>query len=87
MSELLLILIGTVLVNNLVLTRFLGLCPFLGVSGKLETAIGMSARNLQFVPDVTRLPVWWGHPVGRIMFQFKNFAFNQTKFIRDQVFN
>lgn len=42
MSELLLILIGTVLVNNLVLTKFLGLCPFLGVSGKLETAIGMS---------------------------------------------
>ena len=42
MSDLLLILIGTVLVNNLVLTRFLGLCPFFGVSGKLETAIGMS---------------------------------------------
>ncbi len=42
MSELLLILVGTVLVNNLVLTRFLGLCPFLGVSGKLETAIGMA---------------------------------------------
>ena len=42
MTELALILIGTVLVNNFVLTKFLGLCPFLGVSGKLETAIGMS---------------------------------------------
>lgn len=42
MNEILLILIGTVLVNNLVLTRFLGLCPFLGTSAKLETAIGMS---------------------------------------------
>lgn len=42
MSEYLLLLIGTVLVNNFVLVQFLGLCPFMGVSGKLDTAIGMS---------------------------------------------
>ncbi|MDU0356171.1 electron transport complex subunit RsxA [Paraglaciecola aquimarina] len=42
MTEFLLLLIGTVLVNNFVLAQFLGLCPFMGVSGKLETAIGMS---------------------------------------------
>ena len=42
MTEYLLLLIGTVLVNNFVLVKFLGLCPFMGVSGKLETAIGMS---------------------------------------------
>ncbi|MCI0518178.1 MAG: electron transport complex subunit RsxA [Woeseiaceae bacterium] len=42
MSELFLILIGTVLVNNFVLVRFLGLCPFLGVSRNLEAAFGMS---------------------------------------------
>lgn len=42
MTEFLLLLIGTVLVNNFVLVQFLGLCPFMGVSGKLETAIGMS---------------------------------------------
>jgi H+/Na+-translocating ferredoxin:NAD+ oxidoreductase subunit A len=42
MSELLLILVGTVLVNNFVLVRFLGLCPFLGVSRNLEAAFGMS---------------------------------------------
>lgn len=41
MSEYLLILVGTVLVNNFVLTKFLGLCPFMGVSRKLETALGM----------------------------------------------
>lgn len=35
-------MVGTVLVNNFVLSQFLGLCPFMGVSGKLETAIGMS---------------------------------------------
>ncbi|WJG08274.1 electron transport complex subunit RsxA [Aliiglaciecola sp. LCG003] len=42
MSEFLVLLIGTVLVNNFVLVQFLGLCPFMGVSNKLETAIGMS---------------------------------------------
>jgi len=41
MTELLLILVGTVLVNNFVLMKFLGLCPFMGVSRKLETAVGM----------------------------------------------
>ena len=41
MSEYLLLLIGTVFVNNIVLVKFLGLCPFMGVSRKLETAIGM----------------------------------------------
>jgi len=42
MAELALILVSTVLVNNFVLVKFLGLCPFLGVSRKLETATGMS---------------------------------------------
>jgi electron transport complex protein RnfA len=42
MTEIILLLVGTVLVNNFVLVQFLGLCPFMGVSGKLETAIGMS---------------------------------------------
>tara|TARA_R110000782_G_scaffold103992_1_gene191680 strand:+ start:2126 stop:2707 length:582 start_codon:yes stop_codon:yes gene_type:complete len=42
MTDLILILISTVLVNNFVLVRFLGLCPFLGVSRSLEAAIGMS---------------------------------------------
>lgn len=42
MTEFLLLLVSTVLVNNFVLVKFLGLCPFMGVSGKLETAMGMS---------------------------------------------
>lgn len=41
MKELLLIAIGSALVNNVVLSQFLGLCPFLGVSKKTETAAGM----------------------------------------------
>ena len=36
------LLIGAILVNNFVLVQFLGLCPFMGVSNKLETAMGMS---------------------------------------------
>lgn len=39
----LLILVGAVLVNNIVLSQFLGICPFLGVSKKVDTALGMSA--------------------------------------------
>jgi electron transport complex protein RnfA len=42
MTDLILILVATVLVNNFVLVRFLGLCPFLGVSRNLEAAFGMS---------------------------------------------
>lgn len=41
MKELLIIAIGSALVNNVVLSQFLGLCPFLGVSKKVDTAAGM----------------------------------------------
>ncbi|MDB3972564.1 MAG: electron transport complex subunit RsxA [Candidatus Thioglobus sp.] len=41
MNEYVLILVSTILVNNFVLVKFLGLCPFMGVSKKVETAIGM----------------------------------------------
>lgn len=43
MKELLIIGIGAALVNNVVLSQFLGLCPFLGVSKKIDTAAGMGA--------------------------------------------
>ncbi len=41
MKELLIIAIGSALVNNVVLSQFLGICPFLGVSKRVETAAGM----------------------------------------------
>ena len=41
MNNLLLIVVGSVLVNNFVMSQFLGICPFLGVSKKSETALGM----------------------------------------------
>jgi len=46
MSDIFAILVGAILVNNFVLTQFLGLCPFMGVSNKVETAIGMSAATV-----------------------------------------
>ena len=45
MTHYLFIVIGAVLVNNVVLVRILGLCPFMGVSKKLETAFGMGAAT------------------------------------------
>ena len=45
MTDYLLLFVGTVLVNNFVLVKFLGLCPFMGVSKKLETAYGMGAAT------------------------------------------
>ena len=45
LGEYAVLLIGAILINNFVLVQFLGLCPFMGVSNKLETAIGMSAAT------------------------------------------
>jgi Na+-translocating ferredoxin:NAD+ oxidoreductase subunit A len=45
MTSYLFIILGAVLVNNVVFVRILGLCPFMGVSKKLETAIGMGAAT------------------------------------------
>ena len=57
MSYYLMILVGAVLVNNFVLSRFLGCCPFLGVSKKLDTAIGMSGAVV-FVMTVASAVTW-----------------------------
>ena len=45
LGDIALLLVGAVLVNNFVLVQFLGLCPFMGVSNKLETAMGMSVST------------------------------------------
>ena len=42
-KDLLLILVASSLVSNVVLSQFLGLCPFLGVSKKVDTALGMGS--------------------------------------------
>ena len=57
MTEFGIILLSAVLVNNYVLTKFLGICPFLCVSGKLETAIGMSFA-VMFVMTLASTASW-----------------------------
>ena len=57
MTELLLILVSAVFVNNFVLARFLGICPFLGVSKKVETALGMGMAVI-FVCTVATVFTW-----------------------------
>ena len=57
MSYYLMILVGAVLVNNFVLSRFLGCCPFLGVSKKTETALGMSGAVI-FVMTIASAVTW-----------------------------
>ncbi len=57
MGEFLLIIVSAVLVNNYVLTKFLGICPFLGVSSKLETAVGMSFA-VMFVMTLASTASW-----------------------------
>ncbi len=54
MTEIAAILVGTVLVNNVLLVRFLGLCPFIGVSRSLESAIGMALATT-FVLTLTSM--------------------------------
>lgn len=57
MADYLLLFVGTVLVNNFVLVKFLGLCPFMGVSKKLETAIGMGFATT-FVMTLASVCSW-----------------------------
>lgn len=57
MSDYLLLFIGTILVNNFVLVKFLGLCPFMGVSKKLESAIGMGLATT-FVMTIGSIFSW-----------------------------
>ena len=69
MSEYALILVSTVLVNNFVLVKFLGLCPFMGVSRKLETAMGMGLATT-FVLTLSSVAsylvnTWMLEPLGR----------------------
>ncbi|MDD3610166.1 MAG: electron transport complex subunit RsxA [Halothiobacillaceae bacterium] len=57
MNEFLLILLGTALVNNVVLVKFLGLCPFLGVSKNIDSAIGMALATT-FVLTLASASAW-----------------------------
>jgi electron transport complex protein RnfA len=51
------IFIAAIFVNNIVLSQFLGICPFLGVSKKIETAVGMSIA-VAFVLTLATVVTW-----------------------------
>ena len=55
--EYILIFIAAIFVNNIVLSQFLGICPFLGVSQKINTSLGMSAA-VAFVMAISTLVTW-----------------------------
>jgi len=57
MMEYLLIFVSAIFVNNIVLSQFLGICPFLGVSKKIDTAIGMGGA-LAFVLTLATIITW-----------------------------
>ena len=58
MADLLWILVSAMVVNNFTLALFLGLCPFMGVSARVETALRMGAANI-FVLIITSLCAWF----------------------------
>lgn len=57
MTDLILIFIGAVFVNNFVLSRFLGICPFMGVSKNVDTALGMTFA-VMFVMTIAGIITW-----------------------------
>lgn len=57
MKEILVILVSAILVDNFVLSKFMGICPFLGVSKKLDSAVGMSAAVI-FVMVLATAATW-----------------------------
>ena len=57
MGDYLMIILGTALVNNVVLVKFLGLCPFMGVSNKLDSALGMGLATT-FVLTLAAVAGW-----------------------------
>jgi electron transport complex protein RnfA len=57
MSEFIVLLLSTALVNNVILVKFLGLCPFLGVSKKIDAAIGMGLATT-FVLTLASIATW-----------------------------
>ena len=68
------ILLAAILTNNYVLSRFLGICPFLGVSKKLDTAVGMSAAVI-FVMMIATAVTW---PIQKFILDPNDLGYLQT---------
>ena len=73
-KNLIVILLSSVLVNNYVLSRFLGICPFLGVSKKLDQSVGMGA-SVTAVMLLATAATW---PIQRLVLDPLNLGYMQT---------
>lgn len=74
MTKLIVILLSAVFINNYVLSRFLGICPFLGVSKKLDSATGMSIAVI-FVMLIATAVTW---PIQYFLLDPNNLGYLQT---------
>jgi electron transport complex protein RnfA len=74
MTKLIIILLSAVFINNYVLSRFLGICPFLGVSKKLDSATGMSLAVI-FVMMMATAVTW---PIQMFLLNPNNLGYLQT---------
>lgn len=74
MKNMMIILVSAILVDNFVLSKFLGICPFLGVSKKLDSAIAMSAAVI-FVMVMATAATW---PIYTLLLKPNGFGYMQT---------
>ncbi|MCI8441857.1 MAG: electron transport complex protein RnfA [Provencibacterium sp.] len=74
MNQLIIILFSAILVNNVVLNQFLGICPFLGVSKKLDSSFGMSVA-VTFVLLIATAVTW---PIYTFILEPSGFKYMQT---------
>ncbi len=74
MTEILIIMMSVILTNNFVLSQFLGICPFLGVSKKLDSAVGMGVA-VTFVMVLATLATW---PIQKFILDTLNIGYLQT---------
>ncbi|MEG0291536.1 MAG: electron transport complex subunit RsxA [Anaerovoracaceae bacterium] len=74
MKEILMIMMSVILVDNFVLSKFLGICPFLGVSKKLDSAVGMGAA-VTFVMALATAVTW---PLQKLVLEPKGIGYLQT---------
>ena len=73
-TELFGIALGAILVNNFIFAQFLGICPFMGVSKKIDTALGMGMAVI-FVMGVASAVCW---PINHFILEKFNLVFLQT---------
>ena len=77
-TTMLLAFISIVLVNNLVLTKFLGICPFIGVSGRIDTAFGMGLA-VTFVMLISGTMTWMIDNM--ILMKYSEYGLEVTRYV------